>query len=68
MGWPALAADPPRAGVIHVKGTIGPATAGYVDRAIRRATSSALDVLVIELDTPGGLLESTKDIVQSLYA
>ena len=68
IGWPALAADPPRAGLIHLKGTIGPATAGYVDRAIRRASSGGLDVLVIELDTPGGLLESTKDIVQSLYA
>ena len=69
MSWPAFAAaDPPRAGLIHVKGTIGPATAGYVDRAIRRAASGGLDVLVIELDTPGGLLESTKDIVQSLYA
>jgi membrane-bound serine protease (ClpP class) len=69
MGWPAFAAaDPPRAGLIHVKGAIGPATAGYIDRAIRRAAAGSMDVLVIELDTPGGLLESTKDIVQSLYA
>jgi len=69
MSWPAFAAaDPPRAGLIHVKGAIGPATAGYIDRAIRRAAAGSMDVLVIELDTPGGLLESTKDIVQSLYA
>ena len=69
MSWPAFAAaDPPRAGLIHVRGAIGPATAGYIDRAIRRAAAGSMDVLVIELDTPGGLLESTKDIVQSLYA
>jgi membrane-bound serine protease (ClpP class) len=69
LGGPAFAAaDPPKAGLIHVKGAIGPATAGYIDRAIRRAGAGSMDVLVIELDTPGGLLESTKDIVQSLYS
>ena len=32
MGWPALAAaDPPKAGLIHVKGAIGPATASSVE-------------------------------------
>jgi membrane-bound serine protease (ClpP class) len=68
VNWPALAADPPRVGVVRVTGPIGPATAGYIDRAIRRAASESMTLLVIELDTPGGLLESTKDIVQSLYA
>jgi membrane-bound serine protease (ClpP class) len=69
LGVPAFAvADPPKAGLIHVKGAIGPATAGYIDRAIRRAGAGSMDVLVIELDTPGGLLESTKDIVQSFYS
>ena len=66
--WPASAADPPTAGLIQVKGAIGPATAGYIDRAIHRAAAGSMAVLIIELDTPGGLLESTKDIVQSLYS
>jgi membrane-bound serine protease (ClpP class) len=68
VSGPAAAADPPRVGVVRVTGPIGPATAGYIERAIRRAAPESLALLVIELDTPGGLLESTKDIVQSLYS
>ncbi len=63
-------ADQPTVRVSHIqiKGAIGPATAGYIERAIRTAAAASSAALVIELDTPGGLLESTKDIVQSLYA
>jgi len=57
-----------QAGLIKVNGAIGPATSGYIARAVRVAERRADSCLVIQLDTPGGLLESTKDIVQSLYA
>lgn len=56
-----------RVGIIEVKGAIGPATAGYIDRAIRVAGKEKYQCLIIQLDTPGGLLESTKEIVQSFY-
>jgi len=55
-------------GLIKVKGAIGPATATYISRAIEVATASQDSCLIIELDTPGGALTSTKDIVQSFYA
>ncbi len=55
-------------GLIHIDGAIGPATADYIQRAIEVATERADVCLVIRLDTPGGLLDSTKDIVQSFYA
>jgi len=55
-------------GLIKVNGAIGPATAGYIARAIDRATEQNFQYLVIQLDTPGGLLDSTKDIVQKFYA
>jgi len=55
-------------GLIHIDGAIGPATASYIQRAIEVSTDRADVCLVIRLDTPGGLLDSTKDIVQSFYA
>jgi membrane-bound serine protease (ClpP class) len=49
-----------------VDGVIGPATANYLERAIDEAESAGGECLVIRLDTPGGLLESTKTIVQDI--
>ena len=51
--------------VARVQGTIGPATADYLARAIGEAAGRKAQCLVIELDTPGGLLDSTKEIIQS---
>lgn len=55
-------------GVIKIDGAIGPATASYIARAINVAAGQNDQCLIIQLDTPGGLLESTKQIVQSFYA
>jgi len=51
-------------GVINVSGTIGPTTTSYIDRGLRKAKSNNDELLVIELNTPGGLLNSTQDIVR----
>jgi membrane-bound serine protease (ClpP class) len=55
-------------GLIKINGAIGPATASYISRAIDVATERDDTCLIIELDTPGGSLESTKQIVQTFYA
>ncbi len=55
-------------GLIRIDGTIGPATASYIGRAINVAAADGRACLVIQLDTPGGLLDSTKQIVQQFYA
>ena len=55
-------------GLIKVKGAIGPATATYIVRAIGVSGARGDTCLIIQLDTPGGLLESTKDIVQGFFA
>src|SRR6516162_2102542 len=54
-------------GLIRIDGAIGPATATYISRAIEVAASQNDACLVSQLDTPGGLLESTKQIVQTFY-
>ncbi|HOC55767.1 MAG TPA: nodulation protein NfeD [Verrucomicrobiota bacterium] len=55
-------------GLIKISGAIGPATASYTARAIQAAAAREDSCLIIELDTPGGSLESTKRIVQTFYA
>ncbi len=54
-------------GLIKIDGAIGPATASYIARAIELSGERKDECLIIQLDTPGGLLESTKHIVQSFY-
>jgi membrane-bound serine protease (ClpP class) len=60
----AAGAAAERVSLIKVEGPIGPATAGYISRAIDQAAENQSQCLVIQLDTPGGLLDSTKTIVQ----
>jgi len=52
--------------VISVKGPIVPVIADYIDEGISRAEDENAAVCVIELDTPGGLLNSTEEIVQKI--
>src|ERR1700741_2749391 len=50
--------------LIKINGTIGPATASYIARSIDEARTQSAQCLVIHLNTPGGLLDSTQTIVQ----
>jgi membrane-bound serine protease (ClpP class) len=52
--------------IISVSGTIGPTTTQYIKRGLSTSRDRGDQLLVIELDTPGGLLSSTQEIVQEL--
>ena len=66
LGWPSLRAG--QVGLIKIDGAIGPATATYITRAIDQAAAEQDACLIIQLDTPGGLLDSTKEIVEKLLS
>lgn len=52
--------------VITVDATINPATADYIHQSIARAAADSAVCLIIRLNTPGGLLKSTRVIVSDL--
>jgi membrane-bound serine protease (ClpP class) len=52
--------------VLTVDGTIVPVIADYIDRGISQAEKDGATVCIIELNTPGGLLDSTEKIVQRI--
>ena len=56
----------PHALVISIDGVINPVKVRYIGRALAEAQESGAVLLIIRLDTPGGLLGSTRDIVELL--
>lgn len=54
--------------IIKVNGTVGPIMERYLDRALGDAEKSDAKAAVIELDTPGGLSTSMREIVQRIEA
>jgi membrane-bound serine protease (ClpP class) len=51
---------------IVIDGSINPATSAYVDEALAEATATGAAALLIQMDTPGGLLTSARHIVKAL--
>jgi membrane-bound serine protease (ClpP class) len=62
----APAAAPPRVMLVRLKGTVSPASAQFLIRAISQAEKQRLNALVLALDTPGGLVSSMKDMVKAI--
>jgi membrane-bound serine protease (ClpP class) len=63
----SAAAHAAQVGLIKIDGAIGPAAASYVSRALETAANQHDECLIIQLNTPGGLLDSASDIVHDLY-
>ena len=52
--------------LIDIDDAINPITAGFLDRAIDKAREDGAELIIVRLDTPGGLLSSTRDMVAKL--
>jgi membrane-bound serine protease (ClpP class) len=68
---PAAAATRPDAGsvtVLEINGAIGPATSRYVVHGLEAAQKSGSRLVVLQLDTPGGLDSSMRDIIRAILA
>ncbi len=62
----SVVAQGPSVLVIEVDGNIEPLTADRIARGIDEARDNGASLVVIQLDTPGGLLESTREIVEEI--
>jgi membrane-bound serine protease (ClpP class) len=52
--------------VATIDGSINPASSDYLQKAIAESETDGAAALLLELDTPGGLVASTKDIIQAM--
>jgi membrane-bound serine protease (ClpP class) len=65
---PAAAASAGTAAVLEINGAVGPATSHYVVHGIEAAQKNGSRVVVLEIDTPGGLDSSMRDIIRAILA
>ncbi|MHA7231933.1 NfeD family protein [Vibrio campbellii] len=52
--------------VLPVKGAIGPALSDYLSREIEEAQQNRVDLVILKMDTPGGLDSSMRDIIHAI--
>ncbi|MCO1333801.1 nodulation protein NfeD [Microbulbifer sp. OS29] len=58
----------PHVGILTIDGAIGPSTTDYFKRALAEAMERGAELVILHLDTPGGLDAASRDIIQHILA
>ena len=58
----------PEGVILTLNGPVTPANAGYLAREIENADAADRELVIIEIDTPGGLVDSMKTVIKAILA
>lgn len=64
----SVASMPGDVWLLEIDGPMGPATSDYVTRTIEEADNAAAGLLILQMNTPGGLDRAMRDIIQAILA
>jgi membrane-bound serine protease (ClpP class) len=54
--------------ILQIDSAIGPASADFILDGIRKAEDEGYELLILEMDTPGGLDSAMRDIIKAILA
>src|SRR5262247_3905913 len=67
-GWACRLAAAAPVVLVPLDGAVGPASAHFVKRSIERAAKEGAELVIVQVDTPGGLDTSMREVIKAILA